>query len=176
MSFLERNLNKCPRNVKENCFNTLVRPILDYCCTAWDPYKLNQIHQLELINKRAARFVTGNYTRLHGNTRKNLESLGWPSLETRRKRLKLTMLFKINSNLIHIPSEDLKTNPRKPLNYLIPSSSVDSHLHSFFPSTIRLWNSITPSCKSTTSLDSFKKSLEDFPLLSTHCTTKRLNH
>ena len=78
LSFLERNFYKCPKNVKENCINALVRPILDYSCTAWDPYRKEQINKLELLNKRAARFVTGNNRREHGNTEKNLNLLGWP--------------------------------------------------------------------------------------------------
>ena len=164
MSFLERNLSRCPPKVKEQCYNSLVRPILDYGCTAWDPFRENQINKLELINKRAARFVTGNYTREHGNTEKNMKTLGWPTLKVRRSRLKLAMFFKINSDMIHIPRDDLVANPRKPLNFIVPSSSVDAHLHSFFPSTVRLWNSIPISCKSTPSLDTFKSSLEHITL------------
>ena len=157
--------SRCPGNVKENCFNTLVRPILEYACSAWDPYKDNQIQKLELINKRAAHFVTGNHIRQHGNTPKNMDTLGWSPLKIRRQKIKLAMLFKINSNLIHIPRDDLVTNPRKPSRYLIPSSSVDAHLYSFFPSTIRLWNSLPLSCQSKTSLDSFKASLEQISVL-----------
>ena len=160
LSFLERNLSGCPSKVKENCFNALVRPILEYSCSAWDPYRQNQIDKLELINKRAARFITGNYTREHGNTHKNFETLGWCSLRERRLKAKLTLFYKIQSNLIHIPRDDLKPNPRKSDKYLIPSSSIDSHLFSFFPCAIRLWNSLPPSCTSRPSLDSFKASLE----------------
>ena len=95
LSFLERNFNKCPKNVKENCINALVRPILDYGCTAWDPFRILQIDKLELLNKRAARFVTGNNIREHGNTEKNMKLLGWPPLADRRSKIKLSMLYKI---------------------------------------------------------------------------------
>ena len=161
MSFLERNLYRCPGNVKENCYKTLVRPILEYSCTAWDPHKQYQINKLELIHKRAARFITGNYIRQHGNTDKNMKSLGWSSLEERRHKLKLTLLFKIQSDLIHIPRDDLIPNLRKPSLFHVPASSVDAHLYSFFPSTIRLWNSLPHSCKAATSLNSFKSSIEN---------------
>ena len=39
LSFLERNIQKCPRQIKENCYNALVRPILEYGCCVWDPHK-----------------------------------------------------------------------------------------------------------------------------------------
>ena len=54
---------------------------------AWDPHKKYQIDKLEKINKRAARFVTGNHKREHGNSEKNLTLLGWPPLSERRRKL-----------------------------------------------------------------------------------------
>ena len=88
LSFLERNFSKCPPKVKENLFNALVRPLLEYGCYVWDPYFDNQINRLEMINKRAARFITGNYKMIHGNTDKNMKSLGWSSLSQRRSKIK----------------------------------------------------------------------------------------
>ena len=150
----------CPPHVKEQCFNALVRPILEYSCSAWDPHKIYQINLLEKINKRAARFVTGNHSREHGNTKKNMVALGWSPLLERRKKQKLTMLFKIKSDLVHIPSNILSINPRKLENYFVPSSSVDPHLHSYFPSTTRLWNSAPSDLKSSSTLTSFKNKLD----------------
>ena len=161
LSFLERNFYKCPENVKENLYTALVRPLLEYGCCAWDPYRNNQIQKLEMINKRAARFITGNHIREHGNTNKNMETLGWSPLSERRAKNKLIMLSKIISHQTHIPSDDLITsqNPGKPLNFFVPFSAVDSHLYSFFPSTIRLWNSLPSSFKSSHSTTAFKSSL-----------------
>ena len=169
MSFLERNFYKCPPHIKIKCYNALVRPILEYGCVAWDPYKKYQIEQLEKINKRAARFVTGNHKREHGNTNKNMTILGWPPLLERRSKIKLTMLYKIKSDLAHIPREDLRQNPRKKENYLVPSSSVDAHLFSFFPSTIRLWNSTPLELKNSTSLTSFKSTLDKVTIKQSYC-------
>ena len=156
------------KNVKENCVNALVRPILDYSCTAWDPYWKYQIEKLELLNKMAARFITGNYTMECGNTNRNMKALGWTPLENRREKIKLSMLFKIISHSIHVPRDDLVPNPRKPLNFILPYSSVDSHLHSFFPSTIRLWNSIPQHAKSCDSLSSFKAALNKITINRIH--------
>ena len=165
MSFLERNFYRCPPHIKAKLYNALVRPILEYGCSAWDPYRKYQIEQLEKINKRAARFVTGNHKREHGETEKNMVTLGCPPpILERRNKIKLTMLFKIKSNLVHVPDDDLHPNPRKPENFLVPSSSVDPHLFSFFPSTIRLWNSAPLDLKTCTSLSSFKANLDKVTL------------
>ena len=50
------------RMLKAKCFNILVRTILEYRCSAWDPNQASQIATIEKIHKRAARFVAGNYT------------------------------------------------------------------------------------------------------------------
>ena len=71
-------------------------------------------------------------------------------------------LYKARTGAISVPIEDLiinKTRTRQSSNYFIPYSSVNSHLHSFFPSTIRLWNSISPDIKSSASVESFKGSI-----------------
>ena len=70
LSFLERNIQKCPRQTKINCYNALVRPMMEYGCCVWDPHKIYQINKLEKLNKRAARFITGNYHLEHGESKK----------------------------------------------------------------------------------------------------------
>ena len=90
--------------------------------------------------------------------------MGWDSLEERRARGKLTTLHKARTGAITIPMDDLLVlNPdsgtRHSTHYFIPYSSLNCHLHSFYPSTIRLWNALPPDLKTPMSLDSFKNSL-----------------
>ena len=164
LAFLRRNISSCPKPVKDTCYKTFVRPILEYGCCVWDPHQQNQIIELEKVQKRAARFVTGNYDFTPGNSAKNLTTLGWPTLAERRARNKLNILFKAKSGLVDISTEDLIPSApgtrRSATDYRIPQSTVDSHLHSFYPSTIRLWNSLPSSTKSCTDSDSFKRALE----------------
>ena len=37
-AFLQRNIKSCPLKVKDNCYKTMVRPIMEYACTVWSPY------------------------------------------------------------------------------------------------------------------------------------------
>ena len=164
LAFLRRNLHSCPGPVKETCYKTFVRPILEYASSSWAPYQQNHIDQLESVQKRAARFVTGNHDLTTGNTAKNMATLGWDSLEERRARGKLTTLHKARTGAITIPLDDLLVlNPdsgtRHSTHYFVPYSSLNCHLHSFYPSTIRLWNALPPDLKTPMSLDSFKNSL-----------------
>ena len=161
LSFLERNLQKVPQHVKIQSYNALVRPLLEYGCCAWDPHTAAQVDKLELIHKRAARFVTGNRARIHGATQANMASLGWTSLQERRAKIRLTNFFKIKEGLLHTPTDDLvpASSSRKGPNFSVPYSRVDAHKFSFFPNTIRQWNSLPSSVKSANSLDLFKSGL-----------------
>ena len=72
LGFLKRNLRINSSTVKEKAYKLLVRPKLEYCSTVWDPkcitnpkdgdktsYRL--VDQLEMVQRRAARWVTGRY-------------------------------------------------------------------------------------------------------------------
>ena len=48
--------------MREAAYKGLVRPILEYGSSVCDPYHEGLIDDLEKVQKRAARFVTRNYT------------------------------------------------------------------------------------------------------------------
>ena len=62
----------CPQDVKEAAYKSMVRPILEYGSTVWDPCNgLND--ELENVQKRAARFVTRNYSYETGSMTEGLD-------------------------------------------------------------------------------------------------------
>ena len=67
LGFLRRNLYFCLQDVKEAAYKTMVRPILEYGSSVWDPYTQDLQDELEKVQNRAARFVTRNYTREEGS-------------------------------------------------------------------------------------------------------------
>ena len=173
LAFLRRNIHSCPINIKSHCFKSLVRPVLDYGSVVWDPHHQVDKENLEKVHKRAARFATGNYVFEKGNTKCNMNKLGWVPLEERRAKTKVTTFFKANNRLIDIPLDHLNLNNRKSRkgssqNYMVPVSNVDSHLHSFYPSTIRLWNLLPTYIQECGDTDTFKSKLNDFTLRSTY--------
>ena len=62
LGLLRCNLAACPQGVKESAYKRLVRPILEYGSSVLDPQSILLQDELEKVQKRAARFVTGNYT------------------------------------------------------------------------------------------------------------------
>ena len=55
---LRQNLFSCPQDVREAAYKGLVRPILEYGSSVWDPHYEGLIYDLEKVQKRAAMFVT----------------------------------------------------------------------------------------------------------------------
>ena len=93
LGFLIRNLAACPKDVKESAYKGLVRPVLEYGSSVWDPQSILLQDKLEEMQKRAARFVTGNYTHETGSMTGILEQLKWEPLKKRRKDSRLIMLY-----------------------------------------------------------------------------------
>ena len=71
---------------------SLVRPILEYSSIVWDPYSKQTVNELEMVQRRAARFVVGNYS-YHASPTAMIKELGWQSLVERRA--KAVMMYKI---------------------------------------------------------------------------------
>ena len=90
----------------------MVRSNLDYCSTIWNPYQQGQIKKIDMVQRRAARYVT-NRNHNRSSVTDMLDHLGWDTLETRRSKLQLIILYMIVHDLIDIPVAD----------YLTPSPS-----------------------------------------------------
>ena len=165
LAFLKRNLPNSPFFVKNQCYISLIRPKLEYACAIWDPHSKTHIENLEKVQKRAARFVTGNYTMESGAHRFNLNLLGWPLLEERRLQTRLTLFQKARLNLIDIPTDHLAIKHRRTrqggggLTYHREFSKIDSYIFSFFPRTSQVWNNLPPELKSCTNLENFMKAV-----------------
>ena len=58
LGFLRRNLNIGSTSDKEQVYKSLVRPSLEYACSVWDPHLKSDINKIEMVQRRAARYVT----------------------------------------------------------------------------------------------------------------------
>ena len=85
LGFIRRNLYSCPESVKSQAYLTLFCPCLEYACSVWDPHTQKHCHDIEGVQRRAARFVKNCYVRAPGTVTNLLNDLNWHSLELRRK-------------------------------------------------------------------------------------------
>ncbi|VDI60236.1 Hypothetical predicted protein [Mytilus galloprovincialis] len=83
LGFIRRNVGSCPEAVKKQAYLALVRPHLEYACSAWDPHLQKHIYQIEMVQRRAARFIKSNYSREPGTVTTLLEELNLTPLEIR---------------------------------------------------------------------------------------------
>ena len=88
LGFLRRNLSACPQDVKESAYKGPVHPFLEYGSSVWDPSNILLQEELERVQKRAARFVTGNYIYETGNMTGILEQLKLEYLKKKKKKKK----------------------------------------------------------------------------------------
>ena len=164
LSFVRRNLKISSPKIKAQAYFSLVRPLLEYASPVWDPYTQENINKIEMVQRRAARYATNNYDRTSSVT-EMIDTLNWRTLEQRRADSRLSLFYKIVNNLVEIPSSKYLSPCTRPTRhhhnntFQIPCSNSDYHLNSFFPRTIRTWNSLPNKVVESTSLETFKRNL-----------------
>ena len=134
--------------------------------------------------RRSARFITGDYTsRTPGSMTKILNSLQLPTLQQRRKDLRLISLYKVVEGLVPAIPPAAHLTPHKPGRLIKPkqytdcntTSAIEDHIrnnkrsfevkrcntdqlkNSFFISAVRDWNHLEQTTVTAPSVEIFKK-------------------
>ena len=156
-AFLQRNMRGCPRDTRAQCYSTLVRPIMEYTSTIWDPHTQKDIDCLEKTQSLSARFVYQDFQRTSSVTQM-MTQLGWESLA------KVTMMYRAIHDLVCIPvwsylTPVISATRRNSAKFFIQYCRTTTMQYSFLPNTARLWNSLHPDVVAAQSLESFKTRL-----------------
>ena len=163
LGMIRRNLSGCTKEIKLHAYKSLVRPQLEYASSVWDPHTAKHTHKLEMVQRRAARFVSADY-RYKSSPSAMIHSLKLQSLEARRKSARLSILYKAINGKIALPLTDLRKPVRSTRNSSLKSftqlgARCDSYKFSFFPRTIVDWNSLPQEIVDSLSVDSFRSAL-----------------
>ena len=113
LAFVKRNIPIRNQDLKQTAYKGLVRPVLEYCAPVWDPHQAKYINLLEMVQRRAARFVLARYERKSSVT-KMLRQLQWETLAHRRIAARLSMFYQIQHAIVAIPLPDIVTRPKRP--------------------------------------------------------------
>ena len=166
LGFIRRNLKSCPGKLKETAYLSLVRSVLEYGATIWDPYLAKDINSLEMDQRKAARFVKHDYRRTSSVTAM-LADLGWKNLADRRRDLRLALLYKITNNLVAVPASSIdinkpystRTRAKHKHKYQTLRANTNELKHSFVHRTIPEWNILPAYVAEADSVSSFKARL-----------------
>ena len=148
-------------------YKSLVKSTLEYCCPLWNPGKVTDIQLIEGVQRTFTSRISGLQ---HLNYWERLARLKLMSLQRRRERYIILMMWKILHNIVpnccHI---DFKMTSRHGAIAVIPplaksSSSSNQTLYdqSFAVQGPKLWNKVPNSVKAAQSFDAFKISLSTF--------------
>ena len=148
LGFVRRNVYPCSENTKRSAYVTIVRPNLVYAIAVWDPYRQEQIDSIEADQWHAARFIKRDYNRTSSVT-EMLQSLDLDLLEDRGKAHRLNMFYLAVNNSIALPIPNYFlpkqhfTRSFSSDSFIQANCNQDYYFYSFFPRTIRDWNSLT---------------------------------
>ena len=125
--------------------------------------RLQNCHKLEQVQRRAARFACHRYEKTASVTTM-MNDLKWESLETRRNNQRLTTFYRMQHKVVSItPADHLvpvqQSYSRRSSHdemYRVPYARTNLYKYSFFPSTVRMWNTLPSSLIHSHSLQSFK--------------------
>ena len=101
LGFIQRNLKHANCSLKELAYASLVRSILRYSSTVWDPFYQKDIDR---VQRRAARFVLNDNKPLSSVT-SMVSQLGWKPLAEIRREHRLSLLYEIINGLVAIPAD-----------------------------------------------------------------------
>ena len=143
-------------------YRSLVRLYLEYASPVWNPYLHKDTKLLENVERFALRMITRKWDACYQEL---LDTLGMPSLGTRRLQSTLCTLYKIVHGLCFIPPDIvtprsdricLRTNNLYCLQQ--PFARTNAFLNSFLPHAVRTWNTLLTSLISS-SLTVFKSNV-----------------
>ena len=133
----------------------------------WDPHLVKDSKLLEDLQRRAARFVKGDF-RSRSSVTSMLWDLGWQDLKHPRRDLRLALLYKIVTGHVEITPQDIglikadgRTRVKHRFKFRAMGAKTNAYRHSFAVRTIGDWNSLPSSAVEQKTPDAFKASLRD---------------
>ena len=161
LGFIKRNVKIRSPSIKEKLYS-LVCPHVEYASAIGSPREVKPIHQLEMVQRRAARWTLNRHHNT-GSVKWMLEDLQWRTLEQRHIDCRMVLLFQIIHGLVQIPptkyiQPSLNTTSRKNHNYTYQQCSTRTNYlkYSLFTYTTVVWNNLPYQLVSSPSVISFK--------------------
>ena len=148
-------------------FKSLIRPIVEYNCEIWNPYKIKDIVDIEKTQRAFTYRIAGTSGL---NYWERLLQLKIFSLQRRREKMIILTIWKIKNNIIPnsnnlIFKETLRNKACRAVLPPLPRTSsglLTRYKNSFAVMGPKLWNCLPPHLTNIPKLDQFKSLLNHF--------------
>jgi len=160
------------KDVIVGLFKVFVRPIVESAGPAWSPFEKQSINEIEKVQRRATRMVPGLGQR---NYEERLEICKLITLEQRRQRGDMILVYKMLNGFTHIDTENFFTftsqrhdvMTRSAVNNLLVAERchLDVRKHFFSNRIVQEWNSLPIEVRDADCLNSFKILYDDWSIL-----------
>ena len=138
-----------------------MRPLLEYNTFIWSPSDVGCIRKLESVQRR---FTKRIYSMSDMSYEDRLTALGLETLEYRRLKFDLVMIFKIVHNLVDLDRDSLitvtsTTTRNSFLKIFKPRCESSLRMKFLCVRCVNVWNSLSESTKASSSIVAFKNNL-----------------
>ena len=160
-------MKSCPEKLRETAYFSLVRSFLVYSATIWHPRQKYNFDKLEMVQRRAARFVKGRYGMFESVTQM-LEQLAGILLSKRSENSRHILFYNIIYNLAAVPvphscleKTDVRASKNHAQKFCHIGYNVDPYGQSFFPNSVSAWDGLAKNIAEANTLDIFKSKLQN---------------
>lgn len=161
LGLIKRNFKNLDPEIFLPIYKTLIRPLLEYCSPIWNPSIKEDISEIEKVQRRATKLVSGLRDKTYSE---RLIELNLNTLIFRRKRTDLIQVFRIMKGFDKVQASEFFTmnqNDTRGHSMKIFKPRVESslRLNFFSQKVIEDWNALPQSAIDCDSINSFKSAL-----------------
>ena len=151
-------------------YKTYVRPHLEYCSPAWNPWSKADADMIEGVQKRVLRMVSGLNSTSYAE---KLLEVNLQSLSDRRLKQDMCETFKILKGFTNVESRvwfekmenaEFRTTrlSADPNNLKVKACRTEIRRNFFSYRVINKWNSLPSDIKNSTNIKQFKRQYDEF--------------
>lgn len=164
IGLINRNIVNKSREGMLILYKTMIRPLVDYCIPFWRPYTKKDIGNLEKVQKRFTKMITGCKGKQY---KQRLEILKLTTLEERHERADLIQVYKVlNDNKYIYPDGFLVLSEREGRGnckkLFKKRNRLEVSRNSFTSRVVDKWNALPDGVVLADDLNDFKGKLDKY--------------
>ena len=175
LSILRSFKSKDPQ-IYINLFKTYVRPLVEYNTPTWNPHLISDIRSVENVQRKFTKRLCQKLNIKFDNYQHRIELLNIDSLEIRRVKFDLILMYKMHRNLLDLQYTSFFTNHQSVSTYDLRGHSLRLNIPRYSGSSVRenffsfrilsTWNRLPDNIINSFNLSTFKILLNKFDLRS----------